>query len=124
MFSWFSSLAGNSSILSKAVSGIDMLVFTEEEQKQYAVKQQELYLKLEEQVNKQSTPRALSRRYIALLIVIPYMSLATGTCIAALVADNLTIAAEILATLMLPFTSVILFYYGTQGISTLKNKDA
>ena len=68
MLGLFSKLAGKSDLLDKAASGIDALILTDEERVKYNIKKQELYLELEKEVNKQCLPRALTRRYIALMV--------------------------------------------------------
>ncbi len=128
MFGWFSKLAGKSDLLNKAASGIDALVLTDEERVKYNLKRQELYLKLEEEVNKQCLPRALTRRYIALMVTIPYIVIVVIKCMIEFAsafgiidAVDLNSVNVTLEALTMPFTSIIIFYYGTHVLSAVKN---
>ena len=127
MFGWVSKLAGKSDLLDKAAAGIDALVLTDEERVKYNIKKQELYLELEKEVNKQSMPRALTRRYLTLLIAVPYVSLTTIACIieflAALgVIDSVQLSNvdSLLEWMALAFMSAVIFYFGTQAVDKFK----
>lgn len=127
MSGWFSKLAGKSNLLDKAAAGIDALVLTDEERIKYNHKKQELYLELEKEVNKQSTPRALTRRYLTLLVAIPYISLTTIACIIEFLAAlgiinpvQLSSVDSLLEWMALAFMSAVIFYFGTQAIDKFK----
>ncbi len=128
MFGWFSKLAGKSDLLDKAAAGLDALILTDEERVKYNLKRQELYLQIEEEVNKQCLPRALTRRYIALIITIPYIFIVTIKCLIEFAsgfgiinAVDLSSVNVTLEALTMPFTSIIIFYYGTHVLSAVKN---
>ncbi len=127
MFGLFSTLAGKSDLLDKAAAGLDALVLTDEERVKYNLKRQELYLKLEEEVNKQCLPRALTRRYIALTVTIPYIAIVVIKCLIEFAsafgiinAVDLNSVNITLEALTMPFTSIIIFYYGTHVLSAIK----
>ena len=127
MFKWFSKLAGKSDLLDKAAAGIDALVLTKEERVQYNLKKQELYLELEKEVNKQCLPRALTRRYIALMVTIPYIAIVVIKCLIEFASAfgiintvDLSSVNATLEALTMPFTSIIIFYYGTHVLSAVK----
>ncbi len=127
MFGLFSKLSGKSDLLDKAAAGLDALVLTDEERVKYNLKRQELYLKLEEEVNKQCLPRALTRRYIALTVTIPYIAIVVIKCLIEFAsafgiinAVDLNSVNITLEALTMPFTSIIIFYYGTHVLSAIK----
>lgn len=127
MFKWFSKLAGKSDLLDKAATVVDALILTDEERIKYNIKKQELYLKLEEEVNKQCLPRALTRRYIALMVTIPYIIIVVIKCLIEFAsafgiinAVDLSSVNITLEALTMPFTSIIIFYYGTHVLSAIK----
>lgn len=127
MFGWFSKLAGKSDLLDKLATGVDALVLTDEEKVKYNLKRQELLLKLEEEVNKQCLPRALTRRYIALMVTIPYIAIVVIKCLVEFasafgIIDTVDLSSVnvTLEALTMPFTSIIIFYYGTHVLSAIK----
>ena len=127
MFGWVSKLAGKSDLLDKAAAGIDALVLTDEERVKYNIKKQELYLELEKEVNKQCLPRALTRRYIALMVTIPYIAIVVIKCLIEFASAfgiintvDLSSVNATLEALTMPFTSIIIFYYGTHVLSAIK----
>jgi hypothetical protein len=127
MFGWFSKLAGKSDLLDKVATGVDALILTDEERVKYNLKKQELYLELEKEVNKQCLPRALTRRYIALIITIPYITIVIIKCLIEFAsafgiinAVDLNSVNITLEALTMPFTSIIIFYYGTHVLSAIK----
>jgi hypothetical protein len=127
MLGLFSKLAGKSDLLDKAASGIDALILTDEERVKYNIKKQELYLELEKEVNKQCLPRALTRRYIALMVTIPYILIVVIKCFVEFAsafgiinAVDLSSVNVTLEALTMPFTSIIIFYYGTHVLSAIR----
>jgi len=127
MFGLFSKLAGKSDLLDRAAAGIDALVLTDEERVKYNLERQKLYLELEKEVNKQCLPRALTRRYIALMVTIPYIVIVVIKCLVEFAsafgiisAVDLSSVNVTLEALTMPFTSIIIFYYGTHVLSALK----
>tara|TARA_R110002020_G_scaffold444120_2_gene655474 strand:- start:1729 stop:2115 length:387 start_codon:yes stop_codon:yes gene_type:complete len=127
MLGWLSKLAGKSDLLDKVATGIDALILTDEERVKYNQKKQELYLELEKEVNKQCLPRALTRRYIALMVTIPYIVIVVIKCLVEFAsafgiinAADLSSVNVTLEALTIPFTSIIIFYYGTHVLSAIK----
>ncbi len=127
MLGWFSKLAGKSDLLDKVATGVDSLVLTDEERIKYNLKRQEIYLELEKEVNKQCLPRALTRRYIALMVTIPYIVIVVIKCLIEFAsafgiinAVDLSSVNVTLEALTMPFTSIIIFYYGTHVLSAIK----
>ena len=127
MLGLFSKLAGKSDLLDKAASGIDALILTDEERVKYNIKKQELYLELEKEVNKQCLPRALTRRYIALMVTIPYILIVVIKCFVEFasafgIIDTVDLSSVnvTLEALTMPFTSIIIFYYGTHVLSAIR----
>jgi hypothetical protein len=127
MLGLFSKLAGKSDLLDKAASGIDALILTDEERVKYNIKKQELYLELEKEVNKQCLPRALTRRYIALMVTIPYIAIVVIKCLVEFasafgIIDTVDLSSVnvTLEALTMPFTSIIIFYYGTHVLSAIR----
>jgi len=124
MFSWF---AGKSDLLDKAAAGIDALILTDEERITYNLKRQEAFLELEKEVNKQSMPRALTRRYLALLVTIPYIlaviiksAIEFLSALAIIPLVDLSNVASTLELYTTPFSCIIIFYFGTHIVDRIK----
>jgi hypothetical protein len=127
MFGWFSKLAGKSDLLDKAAAGLDALVLTDEEKIKYHAERHKNFIELEKEVNKQSTPRALTRRYLTLLVAVPYITLTTIACIIEFLAAlgiinavELSKVDNLLEWMALAFMSAVIFYFGTQAVDKFK----
>ena len=99
--SFFSKLFGNDKIIEAGISGIDALVFTDEEKSNAKMQ----FLKLYE-------PYKLAQRYLALIYSIPYASAWLVTFIASFFVD-VTLQMELLKGDAFYINIVILsFYFG------------
>lgn len=116
-------LFGNTKVIDKISSGIDAMVLTEQERIEYNQKRRELFLEQEREVNKQSTPRALTRRYIAVPVVyVTLMSYITVFVLAILEHPSGDHAIKAMEFMSIPFITVVCFYFGDHLISHWKGK--
>lgn len=103
------------------VNGVDALKLTDEERVQYQLKAAEIHLKLTEQIANESTPTSLSRRYIAMLFVVPFVFLIIGS---ALLEGKYPETAkhwlELASILEEPSMWVGMFYFGGHIAKALK----
>ncbi len=110
----------------------DALFYTKEEQAadtmEFVTKRQELWLKMQELINKESTPRSVNRRivawgviFISIFITIYLMVVATveyfvvGQVVLVLMLLDMIVALKWPIALV----SVIVFYFGPHGLSAL-----
>lgn len=114
------------------VKGADALILTEEERLNYNLKAAELHLRLTEQVGKESTPTSISRRIVAMSVLLPFGLLKIGSAILYLIASvgNEINGALINVSLHWNTTSgdfnnavaaVVIFYFGGHIASKIKN---
>jgi hypothetical protein len=76
LFSWFASgPKAAERVLDGAISGIDKLIFTEEEKSEVRTKLADQWLELQKLLGEETTTRSVSRRIIALLFVVPFVLL-------------------------------------------------
>lgn len=117
IFSWF---RGGSKVAEKTLdgitSGIDALVFTEEEKVQYNAKAQELWLDLQKTLANESSPRSVNRRYVS-WSVISMMNFITVICVTSVLIGNNEVVKHIVELAKAlwwgeAFVAVIAFYYG------------
>lgn len=62
-------------ILDGTIKGIDALVLTNEEKEQYAQKAATAWLEAQKVLHDESSVRSVTRRFIALLVMVPYVLL-------------------------------------------------
>lgn len=113
------------------VKGADALVLTDEERINYNLKAAELHLKLTEQVGKESTPTSISRRIVAMTVLVPFVFLKVGSAVIYLIGS---LGDEINGSLInvsthwnlaaqdfsIPAGAVVVFYFGGHIASKLK----
>jgi hypothetical protein len=82
LFSWFASgPKAAEKVLDAGISGIDKLIFTEEEKSEVRTKLADQWLELQKLLGEETTTRSVSRRIIALLFVVPFVALNVGATI-------------------------------------------
>jgi len=117
-------LKGASKILDAGISGIDSLIFTQEEKAKLAQKMGEQHVELMKVIANESTPQSLSRRYLTLLVVGAFTFLIIGSALIDFVAVSLE--SEPFQSLAKRWyekgkdsygwatTAAIVFYFGSQ----------
>lgn len=122
-------LTGNAKSVEKVIdagiSGIDKLIFTDEEKADYNQKLQSMHLEFVRISASESTAQSISRRLICLPVVYVWLILVLTSTIAAVF--NIQIDAESLSnninTMSTPALAAIGFYVGRHMIGGLKSKD-
>jgi hypothetical protein len=106
------------------VKGGDALILTEEEKIQYKQEAMKLHLAITEKVANESTPTALSRRYVAFTVLMPFAFLHIGAAFLYLFGWDLKGDdwLEIAKNFEWPTFAVIGFYFGTHVVKGLKGK--
>lgn len=118
----FSFLAGNSNavekVVSAGISGIDKLVFTEEEKADYHKKLQDLHLEFVKIAATESTAQSISRRLICMPVVYLWLALIVVNVGCEVFTGNAyaTIAAAI-QQMNMPALAAIGFYVGRHMLS-------
>lgn len=83
LLKWFTSgpeAAGK--VLDAGIKGLDALVFTDEERAELNKKLGEQWLELQKVLGEETTVRSVTRRMIALLVVVPFVLLVLGAAAA------------------------------------------
>jgi len=121
-------LLGNSDTLGKAtdavINGADVLKLTEEERVQYNLKAMETHLAITEKIANESTPTALSRRYVAFTVLAPWVFLCIGSALLYLFGIDAKADKwlELAGLFEWPSLAVVAFYFGTHMTKALKGK--
>jgi len=103
------------------VSGVDKLKLTDEERLDYQIKAAELHLKLTEKIGNESTPTAISRRIVGLMVLGPFAFLNLGSAI--LYGLTPTTAAhwlKLAENFENPALGVVMFYFGSHIVGALR----
>ncbi len=128
---WFSNLLGTekaveaaANVAESGMSIIDNAFYTDQEKAENAQLLQKNWLEVQKIIGEQSTPTAISRRYIA-WAVISLVWLATLLCMGLVLIGREALVApivDILKALQVgwAFTAVIVFYFGTHLIGKAK----
>lgn len=106
---------GADKALDAIVKGGDALVLTAEEKLQYTQKAMELHLQITEKVANESTPTAISRRIVALMVLTPFVFLSVGGAIL-----DIPRWAEAASPFEYPSLAVVAFYFGAHVAKNLK----
>lgn len=126
MFSWLTGLFGSSNktgdILSKAAdgiySGIDKLVYTEEEKAEAFAKGRELFMDFAKVAYDQNSIRSVTRRWLAFLVVGPCISFYIASAITFFFSPESANHLMQMATGLTPWAGgVLIFYFGPHLIS-------
>jgi hypothetical protein len=116
----FGFLTGGSSAAEKVVdgvtSGIDKLVFTEEEKADYRIKGGELHLKMLEITNKESTASSVARRMICVPIVWVWLFLIIVYVVLGTLSLPVAVVQDAIETLTVPAGMALAFYVGRHAI--------
>ena len=82
IFKWFASGPDAASkVLDAGISGVDKIFFTKEEQSEARQKLLDSWIKLQESLGPETTVRAVARRIIALLFVVPFVLMVVAAAI-------------------------------------------
>lgn len=107
-------------LVTTAVKGIDMLVFTDEEKAQMSVETMNLWLEMQDRIAHESSVRSLTRRFIAISIVFTFLFFLIGAGVVFKIdvgwAKYLLGLAEELGDLTL---LVAFFYFGSHSVSSI-----
>ena len=102
-------------VADSVLKGADALVLTDEERIQYNIKAAEIHLKLTEQIGRESTPTSISRRIVAMTVLVPFVFLKVGSALlysveAYAVADHWQ---KVSSDFEYPSLAVVAFYFGS-----------
>lgn len=107
-------------LIGGVVDGIDAVILTEEEKIKFDLKRTELWLKMQEVIANESTVRSVTRRVLAVVSFIVYLTLNVASCIvwpfAPEHSDQIFKVAMNLNKLVIPIT---VFYFGYYAISNV-----
>lgn len=83
LWDWFTSgPRAAEKVLDGAISGIDKIVFTEEEKADMRAKLGDQWVELQKVLSEESTTRSVTRRILAVLIIVPFVLTCVGSSIA------------------------------------------
>lgn len=114
--------------LNKAVDAVikggDALKLTDEERVQYNLDAMKTHLAITEKVANESTPTALSRRYVAFTVLVPWVFFCLGSGIMFLFEADAKADKwlELAGLFEWPSLAVVAFYFGTHMTKALKGK--
>lgn len=112
------------SVAGAAVSGIDALILTDEERLKYHAKAAETHLEITRVIATESTPTAVSRRIMAVLVVGPFVLLKL-TSAAAYLAGWYGDAAhlnELSSDFEYAVIAVVTFYFGSHIVKNMRKQ--
>lgn len=82
IFKWFSSGSDAAkTVLDGAVKGIDALVYTDEERAEMRKKMGDQWLELQKALGEETTVRSVTRRILAVLVVVPFVLLVMAAAV-------------------------------------------
>jgi len=115
IFKWFvSGSEAASKVLDGAIKGIDALVYTEEEKAAARQKMMDNWIELQKALGEETTVRSVTRRILAVLIVLPFVCLILAAAV--IYAFDLEYAKFLLALAESQFGWLVLgvmgFYFG------------
>lgn len=121
IFSFLKAPATIDKIANAVISGGDALILTDEERIQYNLKASEIHLKLTEKIGNESTPTAISRRIVGMMVLGPFAFLSiAGALIYPLsveVSKHWLLVAD---NFQMPSLAVVTFYFSSHAIKALK----
>lgn len=83
IFKWFTSGSkAAAQVLDGAIKGIDAIVYTEEEKAAVRTKLADQWLDLQKTLGEETTTRSVTRRILAVLIVVPFVGLVLAAAVA------------------------------------------
>lgn len=104
-------------------SGIDKLILTEEEKKDYSASAAKIYLEHQKVTLGESTVKSITRRRLATMVMGTYLGLLVFAVIVYYInpdyAKFILVVAGLLTT---GFTAIIIFYFGYYAIGNLIDK--
>lgn len=113
-------------VIKNGMKAIDAVFFTDEEKAVHQAKVFDAWIRAQEAINSETTPRSINRRYVAWSIVLMISTFATSTMIMAMYGfdDKARTLIEVAEAYNLgfAFVSVIMFYFGTHALSLLGGK--
>lgn len=113
-------------IIDNGMKALDAVFYTDQEKAEYQAKIFDAWIKAQEAINSETTPRSINRRYVAWSIVLMISTFATSTMIMAMYGFDekarLLIEVAEAYDLGFAFISVIMFYFGTHALSLLGGK--
>ncbi|MCW8965192.1 MAG: hypothetical protein OQK82_00685 [Candidatus Pacearchaeota archaeon] len=81
-FDWFQAGSDTTnSIIDKAASGLDAIVYTDQEKSEMRLKLAEWHLEMQKTLGQESSIRSVTRRLIAFMILVPYVGLIISAAI-------------------------------------------
>lgn len=112
---------GADKALDAIVKGGDALVLTKEEKLQYQMKAMELHLQITEKIANESTPTAISRRIVGLMVLAPFAFLSLGGAVIFPLSEKVSEHwLEISQSFEYPSLAVVAFYFGGHIAKSLK----
>lgn len=123
--SFFSSSKNVERVVDATISGVDKIWFTEEEKAEHAIKISELALKRVELALQETTVRSITRRLIALgvfgvvTVLTFWIALLWSFGKKGLAMDLL----NLLKFWAVPWSAVVIFYFGYYGVKQWKGKE-
>jgi hypothetical protein len=105
------------------IKGGDALVYTKEEQAEMRKKMAEIHLKHIEVTNQENTATSIARRWLAMVITVPFVFLTTGSAILELIGKTAVgdhwqeLAMEDYSNLVM---MVAIFYFGNHMVKSFK----
>jgi hypothetical protein len=124
LMSFFKSADVLGKVTDAVVKGGDALILTDEERIQYNQKAAELHLELTKQIGKESSPTAVSRRIVAMTVLVPFVLLKVGSALIYWWGDIQTSIhwEEVASDFEYPSLAVVAFYFGTHLAGKLTGK--
>lgn len=119
---WLSAPKTLDKVTGAIISGADKLILTDEERLDYNIKASELHLRLTEKIGNESTPTAISRRIVGLMVLGPFAFLSIGGAIlfsfSEPMAKHWLLVAE---NFEMPSLAVVAFYFGSHLAKAFKS---
>lgn len=110
-------------LIDGAMSGLDKLILTEEEKRDFSVKAGELYLKHQGIIANENTARSITRRILATMIMAIFLLLlvfAVGTW--KFYPEWAKFTLSVASNLSTGFTAIIIFYFGYYAVGNILDK--
>lgn len=105
-----------------AMKGIDSIILTEEEKVQYSQKAAELHLEITKIIATESTPTAVSRRIIAMMVLAPFVLLKFISVITYLCGEygDASYINNLSSDFEYSVLAVVTFYFGSHIVKNFK----
>lgn len=113
---------GADKALDAIVKGGDALVLTKEEKLQYQQEAMKIHLQITEKIANESSPTAISRRIVGLMVLVPFAFLTVGGAVIFPLSETVSDHwLEIAKLFEWPSLAVVGFYFGGHIVKNLKN---